>query len=53
MMGPLGGARHGDPGASTINIIKRRWWALWEVPELDIWEHPSSTVAPWEVLIEI
>jgi hypothetical protein len=34
--GPLGDARAGDSGAPTINVKKRRWWAPWEVPELEI-----------------
>jgi hypothetical protein len=39
---PLGGARAGDPGASTINAKKYQWWAPWEMSELDIREHPPS-----------
>jgi hypothetical protein len=35
MVGPLrGGAR--DSEAPTINAKKYRWWAPWEVPELEI-----------------
>jgi hypothetical protein len=41
-MAPLGGARAGDPGASNINAKKHQWWAPWEMPELDIREHPPS-----------
>jgi hypothetical protein len=52
---PLGGAGAIDPGASTINAKKCRRRAPWEVPALEIWERPPSTVrnvdggAPWEV----
>jgi hypothetical protein len=43
MVGPLVGA-DGDPIASTINVKKRRRWAPWEVPELEIRECPSLTL---------
>jgi hypothetical protein len=36
MVGPLGGVRAEDLGASIINAKKRRWWGPWEVPELKI-----------------
>jgi hypothetical protein len=42
MTGPLGGVEAGDPRAPTINAKKRRRRASWEVPELDIQEHPPS-----------
>jgi hypothetical protein len=42
--GPLGGAGAGDSGALTINAKKHRWQAPWEVPELEIWERPPSTL---------
>jgi hypothetical protein len=41
---PLGGARVGDPRMSTINAKKHRRWAPWEVSELEIQEHPPSTL---------
>jgi hypothetical protein len=44
MMDPLAGARAGDPEAPTINAKKRRWWGPWEVSELEIREHPPSTL---------
>jgi hypothetical protein len=43
-MDPLAGARARDPGAPTINAKKRRWRAPWEVSELEIREHPPSTL---------
>jgi hypothetical protein len=43
MVAPLGGAGARDPGAPIVNAKKRRWQALWEVPELEILEHPPST----------
>jgi hypothetical protein len=42
-VGPLGGARASDLRVPTINAKKRQWWALWEVPELEIRERPPST----------
>jgi hypothetical protein len=35
-MGPLGGAGAVDPRAPIINAKKCRWWAPWEVQELEI-----------------
>jgi hypothetical protein len=34
--GPLGGVGAGDLGAPMISARKRRRWALWEVPELEV-----------------
>jgi hypothetical protein len=42
--GPLGGAGAKDPGASTTNTKKHRWWTPWEVPKLEIRERPPSTL---------
>jgi hypothetical protein len=39
--GPLGGARAGDLRASTINAKKLQRRPPWEVPELEIREHPT------------
>jgi hypothetical protein len=39
---PLGGARAREPGASAINAKKHRRRGPWEVPELEIREHPPS-----------
>jgi hypothetical protein len=44
MVPPLGCAEAGDPGPPTINVRKHRWRAHWEVPELNIREHPPSTI---------
>jgi hypothetical protein len=44
MMGPLGGAGAGDLKMPTINAKKHRRWTLWEVLELEIQEHPPSTL---------
>jgi hypothetical protein len=40
VVGPLGGVGAGGPGAPTINAIKHRWRAPWEVSELEIQERP-------------
>jgi hypothetical protein len=36
--GPLRDVGAGDLGAPTINVKKHRWWAPWEVLELEIRE---------------
>jgi hypothetical protein len=41
--GPLGGARAGDPRATTINAKKYRWRTPWKVLGLAIPERPPST----------
>jgi hypothetical protein len=41
---PLGGHGAGNPRASTINVKKRQRRAPWLVSELEIWEHPPSTL---------
>jgi hypothetical protein len=41
---PLGGGGAGDPGAPTINAKKHRWWAPWEVPQLEIRERRPLTL---------
>jgi hypothetical protein len=46
MVGPLGaGAGARGPWAPTINAVKHRRLAPWEVPELEMREHPPSTLA--------
>jgi hypothetical protein len=40
----LGGVIAGDLGAPNINAKKRRQLARWEVLELEIREHPPSTL---------
>jgi hypothetical protein len=45
MVGPLGGARAGDLGAPIINAKKHRRRAPWEVPQLEIFDTSSVTVA--------
>jgi hypothetical protein len=43
-MDPLGGAKTRGLEAPTINLVKRRWWAPSEVPELEVRERSPSTL---------